>query len=174
MPWQLVPPDPELLNQKPYGKEHNFVDPSGPLPKHIIGQAVYQLGVLAWLLGPAPDVLGISHHISGNGPSVHHTLVFNTFVMMQLFNQLNARLINDSDGLLDNIQGETLFLWVLCSEFLLQFVIVQYGAMFFNTTGPADRALARVPRLRSGEPRSSRPDRFKFNPVNSPEILRAR
>lgn len=128
-------PDPELLNQKPYGKEHNFVDPSGPLPKHIIGQAVYQLGVLAWLLGPAPDVLGISHHISGNGPSVHHTLVFNTFVMMQLFNQLNARLINDSDGLLDNIQGETLFLWVLCSEFLLQFVIVQYGAMFFNTTG---------------------------------------
>jgi Ca2+ transporting ATPase len=132
-------PDLALLNQKPYGKEHNFVDPSGPLPKHILGQVVYQLAVLAWLLGPAPEMLGIPYHIPGNGPSIHHTLVFNTFVMMQLFNQLNARLINDSDGILDNIQGETLFQWVLCSEFLLQFVIVQYGEMFFNTTGlPVD------------------------------------
>jgi len=128
-------PDPTLLDQRPYGREHNFVDPSGPLPKHIIGQAVYQLSVLAWLLGPAPDLLGIPHHIAGDGPSIHHTLVFNTFVMMQLFNQLNARQINDADGVLDNIESETLFAWVLCSEFVLQVVIVQYGAVFFNTTG---------------------------------------
>ena len=66
---------------------------------------------------------------------MHHTLVFNTFVMMQLFNQLNARVINDDDGILDNVQGETLFQWVLCSEFLLQIGIVQYGELFFNTTG---------------------------------------
>ena len=128
-------PDPMLLNEKPYGKDHNFVDPRGPLPKHIIGQAIYQLAVLAWLLGPAPDALGIPHHIAGNGPSIHHTLVFNTFVMMQLFNQLNARVVNDSEDILDNIKGETLFQWVLCSEFILQVVIVQYGAVFFNTTG---------------------------------------
>ncbi len=128
-------PDPALLSQKPYDTNHNFVDPRGPLPKHILGQVTYQLGVLAWLLGPAPDVLGIPHHIPGNGASMHHTLVFNTFVMMQLFNQLNARVINDDDGILDNVQGETLFQWVLCSEFLLQIGIVQYGELFFNTTG---------------------------------------
>ena len=128
-------PDPALLDQKPYGKDHNFVDPNGPLPKHIIGQAVYQLAVLAWLLGPAPDLLGIPHHVHGGGPSIHHTLVFNTFVMMQLFNQLNARQIHDSDGVLANLESETLFAWVLCSEFMLQVLIVQYGAVFFNTTG---------------------------------------
>lgn len=126
-------PDPSLLEQKPYGKDYNFVDIHGPLPKHILSQATYQLLVIAWLLGPAPDLLGIPRHISGDGPTVHHTLVFNTFVMMQLFNQLNARQINDSDNILENIENETLFQWIVCSEFALQYLIVQYGGLITST-----------------------------------------
>lgn len=128
-------PDTSLLEQKPYGKEYNFVDIRGPLPKHILGQALYQLLVIGWLLGPAPDVLGIPRHVTGDGPTVHHTLVFNTFVMMQLFNQLNARQINDSGNILDNIENETLFQWIICSEFALQYLIVQYGGVITSTVG---------------------------------------
>ncbi len=126
-------PDPSLLEQKPYGKEHNFVDIQGPLPKHIMGQAIYQLLVIAWLLGPAPDVLGIPRHSPGEGATIHHTLVFNTFVMMQLFNQLNARQISDSVNILDNLENETLFQWIVCSEFALQYLIVQYGGIITST-----------------------------------------
>ena len=128
-------PDASLLEQKPYGKEYNFVDIRGPLPKHIVGQAIYQLLVIAWLLGPAPDVLGIPRHAPGDGPTIHHTLVFNTFVMMQLFNQLNARQINDSGNILDNLENETLFQWIVCSEFALQYLIVQYGGVITSTVG---------------------------------------
>ena len=135
-------PDGSLLEQKPYGKEHNFVDPKGPLPKHIGGQAMYQLMVMAWLLGPAPDILGIPRHVVGDGPSVHHTLVFNTFVMMQLFNQMNARQIKDTGSILQNIDKESLFQWVISSEFALQYLIVEYGGAMFSTVSLSGQAWA--------------------------------
>lgn len=152
-------PDVSLLEQKPYKKgtiivthpcfpksyrnhsghalhaDHNFVDMNGPLPKHILGQAAFQLMVMAWLLGPGPDILGIDRHIVGNGPSVHHTLVFNSFVMMQLFNQLNSRQIEDSRNILENIENETLFQYVLGCELIFQFIIIQYGGEVFSTVG---------------------------------------
>ncbi|KAI8113674.1 hypothetical protein M9435_003668 [Picochlorum sp. BPE23] len=137
-------PDISLLEQKPYKKDHNFVDINGPLPKHILGQAAFQLMVMAWLLGPGPDVLGIDRHIVGSGASVHHTLVFNSFVMMQLFNQLNSRQIEDSRSILENIQNETLFQYVLGCELIFQFIIIQYGGQVFSTVplSPAEWSIS--------------------------------
>jgi Ca2+ transporting ATPase len=49
------------------------------------------------LLFAGPDLLDIpeghiaAHSESGNGESIHYTLIFNTFVWMQLFNEVNAR-----------------------------------------------------------------------------------
>jgi len=158
-------PDPSLLDEKPYSKgmkgilflliyflkydgdrsfssstsDYNFVDLNGPLPKHILGQAAFQLAIMAWLLGPGPDLLDIPRHVVGMGPSVHHTLVFNTFVMMQLFNQVNARQIKDSNSILTSLGNARLFKWVLGGELVLQGLIVQFGGPVFATV-PLDSA----------------------------------
>lgn len=35
-------------------------------------------------------LFGVPSHAAVDGPSVHYTLVFNVFVLMQLFNQVRA------------------------------------------------------------------------------------
>ena len=136
-------PTQALLDFPPFTESYQFLDPRKPMLKHVAGQAVYQLGVLVWLLLAAPAVLDIPFHIVGQGPSLHHTLVFNSFVMMQLFNQLNSRQVSDSGNVLDGLVNAPLFLWVLGAEALLQAGIVQWGGEAFSTVplGPEDWAL---------------------------------
>ncbi len=56
--------------------------------KNIIGQTLFQLGVMYWVVVDSPAVLGYVDGGSVPGATVHYTMVFNTFVMMQLFNQV--------------------------------------------------------------------------------------
>ncbi len=126
-------PNPQLLDIPPFTENHKFLDPGAPMAKHVVGQVTYQLGVLVWLLVTAPAVLGLPAHIPGEGPSIHHTMVFNAFVMMQLFNQLNARKVSDESDVADGLSTAHLFLGVLVAEAVLQAVIVQFGGEAFST-----------------------------------------
>lgn len=56
--------------------------------KNIIGQTLFQLGVMYWMVVYSPAVLGYPDGGTLPGATVHYTMVFNTFVMMQLFNQV--------------------------------------------------------------------------------------
>lgn len=116
-----------------YFADHQFLDPSSPMLKHVLGQAVYQLGVLAWLLACAPSALGIPAHLPGEGPSLQHTLVFNAFVVMQLFNQVNARQIRDSGSVWEGLADAKLFQGILAAELALQIAIVEWGGAVFST-----------------------------------------
>jgi len=100
--------------------------------KHILGQGVYQLAVMTWLLTQAPQALGIPPHLHGD-VSVHYTLVFNAFVLMQLFNQVNSRQIQDTGVVWTGLGRARLFQVVLASELALQVAIVQWGGAAFST-----------------------------------------
>ena len=63
--------------------DHEFIEWKSPITKHILGQAAWQLGVLGVLIFRGPELLGIADHADVAGASVHFTLVFNTFVLMQ-------------------------------------------------------------------------------------------
>jgi len=62
--------------------------------RNIIGHAVYQLIILFVLLyaGPAIFAYPETHH----GDYLRHTytMVFNSFVLCQLFNEVNSRKVN--------------------------------------------------------------------------------
>lgn len=49
-------------------------------------------------------------------PSVHFTIIFNAFVLMTLFNELNARKIHNERNIFDGIQNNIVFLviWLGC------------------------------------------------------------
>lgn len=56
--------------------------------KNIAGQTMFQLAVMYWMVFVSPPVLGYDPGSSVAGASTHYTMVFNSFVMMQLFNQV--------------------------------------------------------------------------------------
>ena len=59
------------------------------LLRNIVGQAAFQLGVMWVLVTRGDAVFGVPSHFSlGGAPSEHYTIVFNTFVLLQLFNQV--------------------------------------------------------------------------------------
>uniref|UniRef100_V9I6Y1 Calcium-transporting ATPase n=1 Tax=Apis cerana TaxID=7461 RepID=V9I6Y1_APICE len=86
-------PTPDLLLRKPYGRTKPLI--SRTMMKNILGQAVYQLTVIFMLLFVGDKMLDIETGRgvaqAGGGPTQHFTIIFNTFVMMTLFNEFNAR-----------------------------------------------------------------------------------
>ncbi len=64
---------------------------SGLLWRNIIGQGVFQLGLMYALVTHGDVLFSVPAHASVDGPSVHYTIVFNVFVLLQLFNQVQFR-----------------------------------------------------------------------------------
>jgi hypothetical protein len=49
-------------------------------------------------------------------PSVHFTIIFNVFVIMTLFNEVNCRKIDDERNVFDGIWNNFYFIiiWIIC------------------------------------------------------------
>lgn len=53
-------------------------------------------------------------------PSEHYTIIFNTFVLMQLFNEINARKIHGERNVFDGIFGNPIFCSIVLGTFGVQ------------------------------------------------------
>lgn len=53
-------------------------------------------------------------------PSEHYTIVFNTFVMMQLFNEINARKIHGERNVFEGIFNNLIFCTIVFGTFIIQ------------------------------------------------------
>jgi len=71
------------------------------------------------------------YFIGMNG-SAHLTVIFNTFVIYTVFNQINARVIDDNYNIFHDLQKNYLFLVVILVEFGLQVIIVSVGGIPFK------------------------------------------
>jgi P-type Ca2+ transporter type 2B len=152
-------PTEALLLRKPYRPDDYII--SKKMAKHILGQAVFQLIVMMVFLFVGPQFLpdgittdpdlyevrgGVQMVRSGlislisnpwpqpNGklPSRHYTYNFNVFVMMQVFNFLNARKINDEINIFKGIFDSLFFPIIVVAIFVLQLVILTFGSYAFR------------------------------------------
>uniref|UniRef100_A0A8C7H9C1 Calcium-transporting ATPase n=1 Tax=Oncorhynchus kisutch TaxID=8019 RepID=A0A8C7H9C1_ONCKI len=127
------PPTESLLLRKPYGRNKPLI--SRTMMKNILGHAVYQLTIIFTLLFAGEQMFDID---SGRyaplhaPPSEHYTIVFNTFVMMQLFNEINARKIHGERNVFDGIFKNMIFCSIVFGTFVIQIVIVQFGGKPFS------------------------------------------
>ncbi|XP_022604741.1 plasma membrane calcium-transporting ATPase 1 isoform X2 [Seriola dumerili] len=127
------PPTEALLLRKPYGRNKPLI--SRTMMKNILGQGVYQLIIIFSLLFAGEKIFDID---SGRNaplhapPSEHYTIVFNTFVMMQLFNEINARKIHGERNVFDGIFNNLIFCSIVFGTFIIQIVIVQFGGKPFS------------------------------------------
>lgn len=130
------PPTESLLLRKPYGRNKPLI--SRTMMKNILGHAVYQLTIIFTLLFAGEQIFDID---SGRNaplhapPSEHYTVVFNTFVLMQLFNEINARKIHGERNVFEGIFNNIIFCSILFGTFIIQFVIVQFGGKPFSCVG---------------------------------------
>ncbi|XP_074127206.1 plasma membrane calcium-transporting ATPase 1 isoform X1 [Sminthopsis crassicaudata] len=127
------PPTESLLLRKPYGRNKPLI--SRTMMKNILGHAFYQLVVVFTLLFAGEKFFDID---SGRNaplhapPSEHYTIVFNTFVLMQLFNEINARKIHGERNVFEGIFNNVIFCSIVLGTFVVQIIIVQFGGKPFS------------------------------------------
>uniref|UniRef100_A0A4W2FGX5 Calcium-transporting ATPase n=1 Tax=Bos indicus x Bos taurus TaxID=30522 RepID=A0A4W2FGX5_BOBOX len=117
------PPTESLLLRKPYGRNKPLI--SRTMMKNILGHAFYQLVVVFTLLFAGEKFFDID---SGRNaplhapPSEHYTIVFNTFVLMQLFNEINARKIHGERNVFEGIFNNAIFCTIVLGTFVVQLI----------------------------------------------------
>jgi Ca2+ transporting ATPase len=127
-------PTASLLLRKPYGRTKPLI--SRTMMKNIIGHAIYQMVVIFFLLFGGDKFFDID---SGLYPklhdysSQHFTIIFNTFVMMTLFNEINSRKIHGERNIFEGLFTNPIFYGILIVTAIAQIIIVQFGGPPFNT-----------------------------------------
>ncbi|XP_051281144.1 plasma membrane calcium-transporting ATPase 3b isoform X1 [Dicentrarchus labrax] len=127
------PPTEALLLRKPYGRNNPLI--SLTMMKNILGHGVYQLVIIFTLLFIGERIFNIDSGRNAplhSPPSEHYTIIFNTFVLMQLFNEINARKIHGERNVFDGIFSNPIFCSIVVGTFAVQIVIVQWGGKPFS------------------------------------------
>ncbi|XP_059687070.1 plasma membrane calcium-transporting ATPase 4 isoform X11 [Gavia stellata] len=130
------PPSESLLLRKPYGRNKPLI--SRTMMKNILGHAVYQLTIIFTLLFAGEKFFDIDSGRNAplhSPPTEHYTIVFNTFVMMQLFNEINARKIHGERNVFESIYRNPIFCTVVLGTFAAQIIIVEFGGKPFSCSG---------------------------------------
>uniref|UniRef100_A0A669EJC6 Calcium-transporting ATPase n=1 Tax=Oreochromis niloticus TaxID=8128 RepID=A0A669EJC6_ORENI len=125
------PPTEALLLRKPYGRNNPLI--SLTMMKNILGHGVYQLVIIFTLLFIGERMFNIDSGRNAplhSPPSEHYTIIFNTFVLMQLFNEINARKIHGERNVFDGIFSNPIFCSIVLGTFAI--VIVQFGGKPFS------------------------------------------
>uniref|UniRef100_A0A914V4V5 Calcium-transporting ATPase n=1 Tax=Plectus sambesii TaxID=2011161 RepID=A0A914V4V5_9BILA len=129
-------PTEDLLKRRPYGRTSPLI--SRTMSKNILGHSLYQLVILFALIFFGERFFDID---SGrwaplhSPPSVHFTIVFNTFVMMTLFNEINARKIHGERNIFAGLFSNPIYYTIWIGTMASQVLIVQFGGRWFSTSG---------------------------------------
>ncbi|CAF1360295.1 unnamed protein product [Rotaria magnacalcarata] len=126
-------PTEDLLTRKPYGRTRPLI--SRTMMKNILGHAIYQLAVMLFILFAGPTVFDIDDGRPINNvfkPSEHFTMIFNVFVLMTLFNEINCRKIHGEQNVFRGIFTNPIFYGIWIVTFAVQILLVQYGSVAFS------------------------------------------
>jgi magnesium-transporting ATPase (P-type) len=116
------PPTEALLDRKPYGRTKSII--SSLMMRNILGQSIYQLVIMFMILYTGQYFLGVDSTVqkiqddphAGRELSDQFTLVFNAFVLMTLFNEINSRKLHGERNVFKGIFQNPFFycIWSGC------------------------------------------------------------
>ncbi|OBT94685.1 plasma membrane calcium [Pseudogymnoascus verrucosus] len=125
------PPTLDILDRKPAGKKAPLITIN--MWKMIIGQAIFQLTVTFILYFAGEKILGYDTTDPQKKLELS-TMVFNTFVWMQIFNEFNNRRLDNKLNIFAGIQRNYFFIGINCIMVGAQIAIVFVGGQAFNIT----------------------------------------
>jgi Ca2+-transporting ATPase len=121
------PPTRSLLNRKPDPKSAPLI--TLRMWKMIVGQAIYQLIVTLVLYFAGNSILDYD---TAEERETLSTLIFNTFVWMQIFNALNSRRLDNNFNLFEGITHNWFFIAILAIMIGGQTMIIFVGGAAFS------------------------------------------
>jgi len=119
-------PSERLLEREPQVKNSSII--SKKMLQNIFGLAGFQLFVELLLLLSGDTFFDVQSY-----SDEHLTLVFNAFVMLQVFNFFNARMLYSEYNPFHDITKSPVLCFVVLGILVLQIFIVQYGGRFMST-----------------------------------------
>merc|ERR1711920_297764 len=141
-------PHPTRLRAERIKKNDKILTPY--MWRAVSAQFVYQAVIMLVLLYAGPSMFGIGHNLittpyrnedgSATYALQHHTLLFQTFMMMNLFNMFNCRKLESENELefniFEGIHRNWWFLIIWLIEMNMQFFMIGYPGMgmVFSTT----------------------------------------
>jgi magnesium-transporting ATPase (P-type) len=151
------PPTDALLMNPPAGRTESLL--TGNILRFIITSAVYEIIVLCVLLFTACDTEAITcvngyygtcgswlrcqdnDNVPEGTPSAHYTIIFNVFVLMQLFNEINTRKLRGELNVFEGLCKNPWFVCIWVASMGVQVVVTQlanynkdgYNKVFYTT-----------------------------------------
>ncbi|EOY11089.1 Autoinhibited calcium ATPase [Theobroma cacao] len=116
-------PTDDLMTNPPVGRSKPLI--SNIMWRNLIAQALYQVAVLLTLQFRGKSVFGVDERVK-------NTLIFNTFVFCQVFNEFNARKL-EKKNIFKGLHKNKLFLGIVGITIILQVVMVEFLKRFANT-----------------------------------------
>jgi P-type Ca2+ transporter type 2B len=124
------PPKEELLKRKPYGRNENLITPV--MGRNVLGQSAYQILCLIIILWKGDVIFGVPSGRMNpewtlvNG--VHYTILFNSFVFLQAFNEINARKLKTEEvNVFEDFMNNPMFLFIEILTIIVQVIFVEVG-----------------------------------------------
>ncbi|KAL9409118.1 hypothetical protein AB3S75_047495 [Citrus x aurantiifolia] len=121
------PPHEGLMKRPPVAKGESFI--TKVMWRNIIGQSIYQLIILVVLNFDGKQILGLS---GSDATAILNTVIFNSFVFCQVFNEINSRemeKINVFKGMFDS----WMFVGILVLTVAFQIIIIEFLGAFAST-----------------------------------------
>ncbi|XP_030467077.1 calcium-transporting ATPase 12, plasma membrane-type-like [Syzygium oleosum] len=116
-------PTNDLMLKTPVGRTEPLI--SRVMWRNLVSQALYQVIVLLTLQFKGSSIFGVDK-------KVKNTIIFNCFVLCQVFNEFNARKLEEKN-VFKGIHKNKLFLGIISMTIILQVVMVEFLKRFANT-----------------------------------------
>ncbi|OMJ73634.1 hypothetical protein SteCoe_27621 [Stentor coeruleus] len=123
-------PSDDLFNTKPFGRTEPII--TTDMQINIATQAIYQIIILMFVLYASPSLLNITQSwgdedwTQENGK--HFTIFFHTFVMLQLFNEINCKKLDLTDwNIFKGFFSNQMFVGIFTVTFIIQIMFIELG-----------------------------------------------
>ncbi|KAG5560235.1 hypothetical protein RHGRI_003505 [Rhododendron griersonianum] len=116
-------PTKELMEKPPVGRTKPLI--TNVMWRNLLSQAAYQIAVLLTLQFKGEAIFNVSS-------KVNNTMIFNVFVLCQVFNEFNARKL-EKKNVFEGIHKSKLFLVIVGVTIVLQVVMVEFLKKFADT-----------------------------------------
>ncbi|KAL2624577.1 hypothetical protein AAZX31_07G003800 [Glycine max] len=123
------PPTDRLMHRSPVGRRESLI--TNIMWRNLIVQAVYQIAVLLVLNFCGESILP-KQDTKADAFQVKNTLIFNAFVLCQIFNEFNARK-PDEMNVFRGVTNNKLFMGIVGVTFILQIIIIEFLGKFTST-----------------------------------------
>ena len=116
-------PTDELMHKLPVGRTEPLI--TNIMWRNLLAQALFQISVLLTLQFKGESIFNTTKE-------VNDTIIFNTFVLCQVFNEFNSRSM-ERKNVFKGIHKNQLFLGIVGITIILQIVMVEFLKKFANT-----------------------------------------